>query len=340
MRKVRLPKKKVFLVVGIALILFVVGIVYFNMPKHVYMYQNFVIGEEVRFQSKDLTLSGSLLKPDTNEPTPAVVVAIGGGGDTYRYHWDESFHLPMWKMVSETLVNQGYSVLLVEKRGINYSEGHWENADFYDRADDIYAAIQYLKSRDDIIPDEIGLLGFSEGGRVGQIVASQYPAEVAFLILLSGPSVSIKEQVLYEAESDWICNDGLSKEEIAKKKESEEKKFNFRLGLSKIIKLDHYSRIIDFDPKNIIPEIQAPVFAIYGETDASLDPDLNAQLLKEGLKKGGNDQFQISIIPQANHWFATTERCGDMMSDTLNVKINPDLVETLSGFKEWYQQLK
>ncbi|OUM87928.1 MAG: hypothetical protein BAA01_10815 [Bacillus thermozeamaize] len=43
-----------------------------------YLSEEIKIGEEVRFQSNGVTISGSLVKPDTDEPTPAIVAITKG----------------------------------------------------------------------------------------------------------------------------------------------------------------------------------------------------------------------------------------------------------------------
>lgn len=299
-----------------------------NLSKHI------LIGEEVRFKSDGLTISGSLVRPDTDQPTPAVIVIIGAGDDTYREHWDENYILPVWKPITETLNKQGYSVLLLDKRGINYSEGHWKRATMNDRADDVYAAIQYLKGRDDIT-DEIGLMGYSQGGWVSQIVAAEHPEDVAFIINFVSPASSVKEQMMYEVESDLVCR-GLSPEEVKKKRESTKKWYDIYFKLTSNVKLGYLSRIIDHDPAKYIPKIKAPMLAIFGESDQFVNTAVDAPLTEKLLKQGGNDKYRIEIIPNANHWFMEVGRC--LPPDTMEKKheLNPKVLEIVSGFNEWY----
>jgi dienelactone hydrolase len=52
-------------------------------------------------------------------------------------------------------------------------------------AEDVLAAIRYLKSRNEINPKQIGLIGHSEGGMIAPMVAAQ-SNDLAFIVLLAG----------------------------------------------------------------------------------------------------------------------------------------------------------
>ncbi len=336
MKKLRLSKKKVVFLIGIALISFIaVSLWIWDRGLHVYLSEHIRIGEEVRFKSDGLTISGSLVKPDTTDPTPAIIAIIGAGNDTYRYHWDENHMMSVWKPIVETMNQQGYSVLLLDKKGINYTEGHWKRATMNDRADDVYAAIQYLKSREDIVSNEIGLMGYSQGGWVSQIVAAEHPEDVAFIINFVSPASPVKEQIMYEVESDLVCQ-GLGAEEVKKKWETRKKLYDIYFHLTSKVKLGFLSRVIDHDPATYIPKIQAPVLAVFGEADQYVKTAVDAPLTERLLKQGGNDKYRIEIIPGANHWFMEVGRCMPPNAMEMKHELNPKVIKLLSGFKEWY----
>jgi dienelactone hydrolase len=340
MRETRRFKLKKRHMAGIFfVIVLVAAYFYLNSGTHVYVSQDIEPGEPVRFQSHSLTISGSLIRPDTKDPTPAIIMIEGAGANSYRKHWREDLPFPsQWKPIAETFVKQGYSVLLLDKRGINYSEGHWEQADFYDRADDVYAAVQYLKKRTDIKADKIGLLGYSQGGWIAQLVAAQHPQEVAFIITPVTPATSVKEQVLYERESKLYC-DGLSPEEIAQKMPFWRQMYTYYENFSKYIKTGFLSRVIDYDPETIIQQIDVPVYAIYGGTDPWVEAKTNAQLLEELLKKGGNDNYFIEIIPDAHHFMMKLDRCATHSDLEKLDGLHPRFLELLAGFTQWYDRL-
>jgi pimeloyl-ACP methyl ester carboxylesterase len=310
---------------------------FINKGNHIYISKDIKIGEEIMINSDKVRISASLLKPKSNNPSPAIIFVNGSGASSYRKHWEKNVKLPLWKSIADKFLNQGYSVLLLEKRGINKSEGNWETESFYDRAKDVNAALQYLKSREDIISDEIGLLGYSQGGWVIQLVGAEHPEEVAFLINIVGPATPVKKQVIYEMETKWL-KERKSVKSIKTNKLIWNSVFEFYTGFSKLVKTGYLSRIIDYDPKMIIPKIKAPIFTIYGENDQYIDPHMNRLLLEELLKEGQNNQYKITVIPNANHWFMEAERDATDFELEKISNLHPDFLDTLASFKDWYDQ--
>ena len=63
------------------------------------------------------------------------------------------------------LIENGYGVLLFDRRGEGASDGA-PNAFGWDGERDVEAAVAYLRSRDDVDPDRIAGLGLSVGGEM------------------------------------------------------------------------------------------------------------------------------------------------------------------------------
>jgi len=140
--------------------------------------------EEIVFRN-DLDgtiLSGTFTKPIGKDKFP-VALLISGAGQQDR---DETVygHKP-FKVLAEFLSNNGIGVLRYDDRGIGGSIGNVWDATLEVQANDAYAGIQYLKSRKDINPDNIGIIGHSLGAMQGTILAGKYP-DISFLVLLGG----------------------------------------------------------------------------------------------------------------------------------------------------------
>jgi pimeloyl-ACP methyl ester carboxylesterase len=90
----------------------------------------------------------------------------------------------------------GFVVLLYDKRGSGGSGGLLDTSDYEDLAADLGAGIQYLRTRGDVMPGKIGILGRSEGGWVGTLAASN-DSSLRFVILSSGSAVRPSTQTLY-----------------------------------------------------------------------------------------------------------------------------------------------
>ncbi|MBN2466139.1 alpha/beta fold hydrolase, partial [candidate division WOR-3 bacterium] len=149
-------------------------------PKPPYPYKE----EEVTVDNKaaGITLTGTLTEPDSGGPFPAVVLITGSGPENRN---EEVFGHRPFLVLSDYLTRQGIAVLRCDDRGVGKSTGDYKTATTADLATDAKAEFEYLKTRKDIDPKRIGLLGHSEGGIIAPIVANQAP-DVAFVVLMAG----------------------------------------------------------------------------------------------------------------------------------------------------------
>ena len=151
--------------------------------------------EEVTFTNGDITFAGTLTFPKTAGKHPAVVLITGSGAQTR----DETIvGFKIFKVIADHLTKNGIAVLRYDDRGTGGTKGKTVNeSTTEDFAGDVIAAVQYLKTRDNINPLQIGLMGHSEGGNIAPLAASK-SADIAFIILMAGTGVNgadiIKEQ--------------------------------------------------------------------------------------------------------------------------------------------------
>ena len=94
------------------------------------------------------------------------------------------------------LTRRGIAVLRVDDRGVGGSTGNFAEATTKDFASDALAEVEYLKTRKEINPRKIGLIGHSEGGLIAPMVAVESP-DIAFIVLMAAPGLT-GEQILYK----------------------------------------------------------------------------------------------------------------------------------------------
>lgn len=149
-------------------------------PKAPFPYQV----EEVTYidEKKSLRYGATLTLPDGKGPFTAVILITGSG----QQDRDETIgaHKP-FAVIADHLTRQGIAVLRVDDRGKGKSTGSFEVVSSFDFAYDVSQSFNYLKTRKEINPKKIGLIGHSEGGFIAPIVASQNK-EVGFIVLLAG----------------------------------------------------------------------------------------------------------------------------------------------------------
>lgn len=131
---------------------------YFYYPEKQYLWgtpeDDGLVYEEITFQSSDnLTLHGWFVPALTQgkESTKGTVILVHGNAANISNHW----HMANW------LPQKGFNVFLFDYRGYGYSEG---KPSFKGTTEDTIHAIQYIRTRPDIDPDRLLVIGQSLGG--------------------------------------------------------------------------------------------------------------------------------------------------------------------------------
>jgi pimeloyl-ACP methyl ester carboxylesterase len=140
--------------------------------------------EDVEYGNADRSVhfSATLTYPDSEGPFVTAIL-ISGSGQQDR---DETIfgHKP-FAVIADYLTRNGFAVLRIDDRGIGKTTGEVMKASSADFAKDIMAAMDYLKTRKEVNPKKVGLIGHSEGGLIASLVLVQRK-DVAFIISLAG----------------------------------------------------------------------------------------------------------------------------------------------------------
>src|SRR5437879_1713230 len=136
-------------------------------PKKPYPYAE----EEVSYENPRAgeKLAGTLTRPQGDGPFPAVLLIAGSGPHGRN---EEVLGHKIFLVLADYLTRRGFVVLRSDKRGVGKSTGKYDEATSADFADDALAGVEYLKTRQEIDPHKIGLVGHSEGGLVAPLVAA------------------------------------------------------------------------------------------------------------------------------------------------------------------------
>jgi pimeloyl-ACP methyl ester carboxylesterase len=328
----KLVKKILLVIIGVFLTVLFIGYVLINRGIKREIANNITVGEDINIPSKNGTIRASLF--NNLEKSPAVILITGSGANSYRSCWEKD-NTEFWKPLTELLYNEGYTVLLLEKRGINGSAGHWEKQSFEDRANDVKDAIDYLKSRNDIEHNRIGLIGHSQGGWIVQLSSVMYRDDIEYIVNLAGPSISVMEQVLDDYKGEYKIA-GFTNEKIQKKIEGQRNILEIVKKISPIIQFGNISHIIGYDSEYIRKNITVPIFAVYAENDVLVLPERNKKLLEEGLRISKNNSYEIYTVSNADHRFKIFDTSDGKLKD---VKTSEEFFEIMKRFIMWEKEL-
>ncbi len=302
--------------------------------------------EDVEFENsrEGIFLAGTLTKPSDQKNLPAVVLIAGSG----RNDRDET-SMGHFLLLSDFLTRNGFAVLRYDKRGVGDSEGDYAQATTFDFADDAKAAMEYLKGHPDIDPGTIGLIGHSEGAMIAPILASEYPEEISFIVLMGGVGIPGSELLLIQAEKMSRIA-GVPEEEIKQTLENNRKLYDIARSdepdsiiavkmkeavpevdesIFNMLQSDWVRTFISLDMDIYISKVKCPVLAITGENDIQCPPAENLTAIEASLQKAGNENYSIEEMPGLNHLFQTSESGSPLEYEQLPEIISPDVLKTI-----------
>ncbi len=300
--------------------------------------------EEVSYHNEQgsVTIAGTLTLPEDDSAAPyPVALMITGSGPQDRN--EEIFEHKPFLVIADHLTRHGIAVLRVDDRGVGGTTAGLNpgSATSFDFAGDVQAGVDYLKSRPDIDPAKIGLIGHSEGGLIAPIVAAERN-DVAFIIMLAGPGVPGHEilvsqlQLILEASGedaetiantiqtqrevmDLVIDESLSLKDMQSKAQAAiesnpqlqeltaaQQEASVTTALSQI-STPWVQTFARYDPAPTLRKVSCPVLAINGELDLQVPCDANLEAIELALKEGGNTDVTIKAFPKLNHLFQSCE---------------------------------
>jgi pimeloyl-ACP methyl ester carboxylesterase len=324
-------------------------------PKRPFPYAE----EEVAYENRTapgVKLAGTLTLPKSDGPFAAVLLITGSGPQDR----DEALmgHKP-FLVLSDYLTRRGIAVLRVDDRGVGKSTGTFGTATTKDFATDALAGVEYLKTRKEIDPKRIGLIGHSEGGVIAPMVAADSP-DVAFIVMMAGTGLP-GDEILYLQSALISKANGASNELIATTTQAQKQIFaiakeetdntvatkkirevmeKVRAGLtpeqrqtlgygstidSQITPLltSWFRYFLAYDPRPALRKVKCPVLAINGENDLQVPPRQNLPAIEQALEDGENPDHQIVKLPGLNHLFQTSKTGSPSEYSKIDETISP-----------------
>jgi pimeloyl-ACP methyl ester carboxylesterase len=206
------------------------------------------------------------------------------------------------------------------------------------------AGVAYLRTRSEVDPQKIGLIGHSEGGEIAPMVANR-TSDVAYIVLLAGPGVPGDEIILAQGEF-LLKQAGASDSLLAKTRSFQQKLYaaikeerdpalfakrikavhaEYQASLTaaekqlagatqdsaelsvKVLGSPWFRYFVSYDPRPALTRVKCPVLALIGEKDMQVPPKANIPELEKALRAGGNKDFTVRELPHLNHLFQTCQ---------------------------------
>ena len=210
-----------------------------------------------------IKLTGTLTIPRARRTgrAPAIVTITGSGSQDRDEHSIGLSDYRPFRELADTLGRRGIAVLRLDDRGVNGSDAGPLTATTADFADDIRAAVAYLRTRPEIDGARIGLVGHSEGGIIGPQVASTDPSLRA-LVLMAGfasPGREImRSQQMYAIDTMAHLTGDRRTAAIAQAQRATD---------SLAASVPWWTHFLAYDPSPVARRVKTPVLILQGETD-------------------------------------------------------------------------
>jgi uncharacterized protein len=237
--------------------------------------------ESFRFPGAGTVLAGTLVTPPK---IVAAVVLVQGSGQTQRMLG-----------FANALARQGIAAFTYDKRGVGESSGLYagpevgtnnvEPSNLQLLAGDAAAATRELMRRLPAGHGPVGIIGFSQGGWIVPL-AAKLNADIAFMVLWSGPLVTTHEQLRFQDFTEQQPNFWDHHTE-SQAREHIDSTANDRL------------RFADDDPIDALKDLSVPGLWLFGGRDVNVPVNLSIERLKPLMARG--KPFEYQLFPASGH---------------------------------------
>jgi len=283
--------------------------------------------QEVNFRNGDAVLKGTLVIPEgCSRQTPVLLMVTGSG----LQNRDEEFfeHKP-FAVIADALARQGIATLRYDDRGFGESTGDVTTITTEDLKKDALAGVELLRKQF----DRVGILGHSEGGTIGLMLAAE--DKVDFVVSLAGMATSGEKTLL--VQNRWMLQQAGYSEDVTdlycKTLESlfdelkAGRKLEQNLQIVKAQSSTPYMRyFLALDMTARLGKITCPVLALNGTKDRQVDCEENLNILRHGL--GG--QKEIKAIEGVNHLFQHCNTGNTSEYKDIEETIAPEVLEIIT----------
>ncbi len=336
-------------------------------PKPPYPYRL----EDVTFENKTagITLAGTLTMPATVNNFTAVILISGSGSQDRN---EEIMGHKPFLVIADYLTRHGISVLRYDDRGFAQSTGDARLATTADFATDAESAIAYLKTRKEINPKKIGLMGHSEGGIIAPMIAAR-SKDVGFIVMLAG--TGLRGDAILLLQNELISKaSGMPEDKIERGNQLNSKIYNKIINTTEnisqqemidlmttlkpelaeftpdgmttddLIKINAAQITIPwmqyflrYDPSPALEKVKCPVLAVNGDKDLQVPAKENLSAISMALKKGGNKKVTIKEYPGLNHLFQECTTGSPSEYASIEQTFSPDVLKDLA---DWILKIK
>lgn len=261
---------------------------------------------------------------------PAAITLTGSGlQDRDENLWPlvPAYHL--FRQVAERLARAGIAVLRCDDRGFGASGGSLDSVTMVDFAAGAAAQLAYLRARGDIDGAHLAVIGHSEGGIVGPMIAAE-DRRLAALVVMAGTGKTmrlvVRDQFLYPVERARGLTD-------AQRATAREQALS---GAEQFVNapLAYLRQARDYDPLPTARRVRAPVLIMQGAVDRQVSAG-QADTLAAAMRSGGNRDVTVRKFDGLNHLFLPSPSgtgAPDEYASLPDTAVPADVLDTIANW--------
>jgi len=319
--------------------------------------------EEVVFTNftSKLRLAGTLTLPTGTGPFPAVVlVSDMGKQDRDGLAPGAPATLVSYRLLgslADYLTRRGFVVLRCDDRGVGQSGGSSEAATPVQRAGDVQAALNFLRTRPEADLLHLGVVGHGEGANLALLAAAQ-PLAPAFVVGLGAYGLPGYETLLHQQVLAWQAQK-LPPAQLDLRLRRQRTLYDLirystnqpqtlaivanllRQGEATLaapaaqqqataLLTPWYRAFLAFDPLDNLRAVQCPVLLISGQADEQAPPDQHLAALAHELHASGNRAVTALRPAGVNHLLQPPTVQWTMLNGEMKPTFSPLVQEQLA----------
>jgi alpha-beta hydrolase superfamily lysophospholipase len=274
-----------------------------------------------------IKLAGTLTIPRgrVTGRAPAIVTISGSGPEDRDGEPSAIRGYRPFRELADTLGTRGFAVLRLDDRGVGGSDPGPRTVTSNDFADDIATAIAYLRTRSEIDPTRLGVVGHSEGAMIAAMVAKN-DGQLRGIALLGG-TASLGRDILL-SQQHYVVDTMMKLTGKAR----DTALARYQRNTDSVAKATPWLKFfLEYEPQVLARHVETPVLILQGETDHQV-PASEAERLATAFRTSGNRSVTVQLFPETNHLFLADATGGFDYAKLPSLRVRP---EVLGAIADW-----
>lgn len=303
---------------------------------------------DVTFKGADgFELAGTFEAPAASKPCPAVLL-LPGSGPTDRDGNTKLLpvKIDVLKQIADRLAQVGIASLRFDKRAIARYQSEWPKSpdalnhffSWRHFVEDAEGALTYLRSRPDVDPNRVAMVGHSEGALITLQAASELAKPPVAVVLIGctgrpmGPVIhdQIARQLTHAPQLDPKIYLAYVDAACAALAAGKPLPPNPPTGLQALFNstvLDIMGAYCRLDPCAVAAKVKGPALVINGQDDTQVSPVKDTKPLVAALEARSSGTVDVLIVPGASHNLKSTKTEGP---DAMSGPVDPRALDRIA----------